>query len=336
MTLVREGALDRRGRGERGPRPLIRHNDYSVLEPPGLGAWEPELGVGVVVRAFGGQEKLDLTLASLAAQTYPARLTEVVVVDDGSDPPLRLPEVRPANTRIVPARPGGWGRGHAVNTGAAATDADVVLFLDADMIAFRDHVEAQMRWHHLADHLVVTGHLRCVGHGTGLPSPAEVADAVGRGEPEALVEGPGEELAWLRRAYDRKEDLRTAGYEAFSYFIGGTGSVRRELLAECGGPTPNCSWERTRTWRTGWRSAARCSSRNSTAAAGTWASRRWSSARRRESGTGSPSSATASPGSACAGARASGSGRCPAWTWWWRWRGPGSGRCRTRWSACWG
>ncbi|MFJ9557001.1 glycosyltransferase [Nocardiopsis sp. NPDC101807] len=238
MTLVREGVPDRSGRRERGPRTPIRCNDYSVLEPPPLGAWEPELGVGVVVRAFGGQEKLDLTLASLAAQTYPARLTEAVVVDDGSDPPIRLPRVRPANTRIVPARPGGWGRGHAVNTGAAATDADVVLFLDADMIAFRDHVEAQMRWHHLADHLVVTGHLRCVDPGAGLPSPEEAADAVGRGEPEALVEGPGEELAWLRRAYDRKEALRTAGYEAFSYFIGATGSVRRELLAECGGTDP--------------------------------------------------------------------------------------------------
>ncbi|MEE2048007.1 glycosyltransferase family A protein, partial [Nocardiopsis tropica] len=152
------------GRNGAGPA-RVRRNDHPAPEPPGPGGWEPELDAVVVVRACGGRGRLGPTLASLAAQTYPARLTEVVVVDDGSDPPLRLPEVRPANTRIVPARPGGWGRGHAVNTGAAATDADVVLFLDADMIAFRDHVEAQMRWHHLADHLVVTGHLRCVGHG---------------------------------------------------------------------------------------------------------------------------------------------------------------------------
>ncbi|MEE2037804.1 glycosyltransferase family A protein [Nocardiopsis sp. CT-R113] len=196
------------------------------------------LDVSVVVRAFGGQERLDLTLASLAAQSYPVGLMEVVVVDDGSDPPIRLPEVRPPHTRIVVVPPGGWGRGHAVNSGVAASDADVVLFLDADIIAFRDHVEAQMRWHHLADYLVVTGHLRCVDHRFGTLSPVEVADAVGRGEPEALVDGPGEEMAWLRRAYDRKENLRAAGYEAFTYFIGATGSVRRELLVECGGTAP--------------------------------------------------------------------------------------------------
>ncbi|MFD3684284.1 glycosyltransferase [Nocardiopsis sp. NPDC058631] len=238
MTLVREGAPVRRERMDGGPRPLIRHNDYSVLVPPPLGGWVPVLDVSVVVRAFGGQEKLDLTLASLAVQSYPAGLLEVVVVDDGSDPPLRLPQIRPANTRIVPVRPGGWGRGHAVNSGVAASDADVVLFLDADMIAFRDHVEAQMRWHHLADYLVVTGHLRCVDHGPGRLNPVEVADAVGRGEPEALVDGPGEELEWLRRAYEQKKNLRTAGYEAFSYFIGGTGSARRDLLVECGGTVP--------------------------------------------------------------------------------------------------
>ncbi|MEU3309394.1 glycosyltransferase [Nocardiopsis sp. NPDC055551] len=231
MTLVQADPVRKRS----APRPLIRRNDYSVLEPPALGEWEPELSVGVVVPAHGGQEKLDLTLASLAAQSYPGGLMEVVVVDDGSDPPLRLPPIHPEHTRIVPSLPGGWARGHAVRTGAAATDADVLLFFDADMIAFREHVEAQMRWHHLADYLAVTGHLRCVDHDPGELEPTEVFDAVRRGEPEALVRTPGEELGWLRRAYKRTRNLSTADYKVFNFFIGGTGSVRREFFEESGG-----------------------------------------------------------------------------------------------------
>jgi GT2 family glycosyltransferase len=231
MTLVQSGPV----RAPSVPRPLIRRNDYSVLEPPPLGEWEPELSVSVVIPAYGGQEKLDLTLASMAAQSYPGDLTEVVVVDDGSDPALRLPPIRPEHTRIVPSLPGGWARGHAVNSGAAVSEADVLLFFDADMIAFREHVEAQMRWHHLADYLAVTGHLRCVDYVPGALDPARVLDAVRRGEPEALAEGPGEELEWLRRAYKRTNGLRSADHKAFHFFIGGSGSVRRGFFEESGG-----------------------------------------------------------------------------------------------------
>ncbi|MFE9245293.1 glycosyltransferase family A protein [Nocardiopsis sp. NPDC006938] len=231
MTLVQGGPADAPSR----PRPFVRRNDYSVLEPPPLGEWEPALSVCVVIPAYGGQDRLDLTLASMAAQSYPAALTEVVVVDDGSEPALRLPPIRPEHTRIVPNAPGGWARGHALTTGAAATGADVLLFFDADMIAFREHVEAQMRWHHLADYLAVTGHLRCVDDAPGTLFPAAVLDAVRRGEPEALVAGPGEELTWLQRAYKRTDGLRAVGHRGFRYFIGGTGSVRRAFYEESGG-----------------------------------------------------------------------------------------------------
>ncbi|WP_304453557.1 glycosyltransferase family 2 protein [Nocardiopsis sp. YSL2] len=235
MTLVQNDPRETRTRVEPSPRPFIRRNDHSVLEPPPLGEWDPVLSVSVVIPAYGGQEKLDLTLASLAAQSYPAGLMEVVVVDDGSEPPLVLPPIRPEHTRIVPSLPGGWARGHAVNSGAAAAAADVLLFLDADMIAFREHVEAQLRWHHLADYLAVTGHLRCVDDRPGALAPGEVLDAVRRGQPEDLVEGPGDELAWLRRVYDRTAGLSTAGPGAFRYFIGATGSVRRAFFEEAGG-----------------------------------------------------------------------------------------------------
>ncbi|MEV0825811.1 glycosyltransferase [Nonomuraea rubra] len=112
--------------------------------------------MSVVVPAHGGQDKLDLTLAALAAQTYPAHLMEVLVVDDGSRPPIRLPEIRPVNTRLVRVEDG-WGISNAVNTGAKAADGEIIQRLDSDMVACREHIEALARWHHVTDYLVTIG-----------------------------------------------------------------------------------------------------------------------------------------------------------------------------------
>ncbi|MEV4563018.1 glycosyltransferase [Nonomuraea sp. NPDC049419] len=126
------------------------------MTAPLLGAWSPALSVSVVIPARGGQDKLDLTLAALAAQTYPEHLMEVLVVDDGSDPPIRLPEIRPFNTRLVRVRDG-WGISNAVNTGAKAADGEIIQRLDSDMVACREHIEALARWHHETDYLVTIG-----------------------------------------------------------------------------------------------------------------------------------------------------------------------------------
>ncbi|WP_394296598.1 glycosyltransferase, partial [Nocardiopsis ganjiahuensis] len=147
-----------RGEVDFGAQPRLRRNDYAPLTPPPLGEWTPTLSVSVVIPAHGSPDKLALVLASLAAQSYPAHLMEVVVVDDGSPEPLALPDVRPANTRLLTSAPGGWGSAHAVNTGVAASSGQVVLRLDADMLVYREHVESQMRWHHLVDYGVALGH----------------------------------------------------------------------------------------------------------------------------------------------------------------------------------
>ncbi|MBB6351122.1 GT2 family glycosyltransferase [Nonomuraea muscovyensis] len=136
-------------------RPAMTQNDFSPLQPPELGTWSPALSVSVVVPAHGGPH-LELTLAALAAQTYPDHLMEVLVVDDGSEPPIRLPEIRPVNTRLVRVETG-WGISNAVNTGARAADGEIIQRLDSDMVACREHIEALARWHHLTDYLVTIG-----------------------------------------------------------------------------------------------------------------------------------------------------------------------------------
>ncbi|WP_051393332.1 glycosyltransferase [Glycomyces arizonensis] len=217
-----------------GTEPTIRCNDYGAVAPP-TGDWTPRLSVSVVIPAQGHQERLDVVLAALAAQTYPEDLLEVVVVDDGSDPALRLPELRPANTRIVPPLPGGWASAHATNSGVERSDGDVVLRLDSDMLAFADHVESQMRWHHAADYLAVLGHKRFVDYADGDLDPAEVHKRVGDGDAAGLFAVEDSEPQWIEAIIERTDALKGADHRAFRVLVGATFSVPRALFEASGG-----------------------------------------------------------------------------------------------------
>ncbi|WP_326820424.1 glycosyltransferase [Streptosporangium sp. NBC_01756] len=204
----------------------ITGNDYRSLTPPEIGAWTPSLRVSVVVPAYGGQDKLDLVLAGLAGQTYPAGLTEVVVVDNGSEPPLRLPEIRPADTRLVTCPTP--GRAHARNAGLRAATGDVIHWLDSDVVLDRRSVEAHMRWHHTAPYLAVTGYLRFTP--ADLPTPETVAATDDLAE---LFE-PAEPHAWLVDLIERTGGLTDNPHRAFSLHVGGATSVNAALLAQAG------------------------------------------------------------------------------------------------------
>lgn len=206
--------------------PRVRGNDYSILRPPELGSWTPHLKVSVVIPAYGGQDKLDLALAGLAGQTYPAELTEVLVVDNGSTPPLRLPELRPENTRLIehPVP----GRAGARNAGLEAATGDVIHWLDSDVVLERDAVEAHMRWHHLAPYLVVTGYLRFTE--APLPAPGAIAEVDGL---DKLFE-PAEPHDWIVDLVERTKGLRENAHRAFSVHIGGATSVGARLFDAAG------------------------------------------------------------------------------------------------------
>ncbi|GAA1460753.1 glycosyltransferase [Nocardiopsis exhalans] len=230
------GSPDRR---DQPGQPRVFRNDYARLDLPRLGEWTPTLSVSVVIPAHGHQDKLDLVLAALAAQSYPAELTEVVVVDDGSPEPLALPRVRPGNTLLVPSAPGGWGSAHAVNTGVAASSGQVVLRLDADMLVYREHVESQMRWHHQVDYAVVMGHKMFVDFDPAAMAPEYVYEEVAAGRAETLFDLGSADPHWVERFIDRNDRLRSAHHEAFKVFVGATGSLHRSLFDATGGLDPS-------------------------------------------------------------------------------------------------
>ena len=84
------------------------------------------------------------------------------VVDDGTDPPLVLPEIRPEQTTLVRGSEGGWGKANALRTAVARSSGEVLHLLDADMVVYPEHVAAMVRWQHVLPYAVTLGHKRFV------------------------------------------------------------------------------------------------------------------------------------------------------------------------------
>ena len=217
-------------------QPVVRHNDWGSLTPATLGEWEPTLAVSVVVPTFNYQHTLPYVLAGLAAQSYPAHLLEVLVVDDQSSPAQELPEVRPDNTRLIRVEEG-WGRANACHLGALAAEGDVLHWYDADMLAYREEVEAHARWHHLVDYAVPGGFKLFVDPAPLLDlDPAVVRDRVAAGEAGDLFPGQEHEPhQWVEDYWAKTDDLRTAGPRAQRFHIGMTGSVTKALYLDSAG-----------------------------------------------------------------------------------------------------
>lgn len=227
--------VSRRGRIERVSTRVIG-NDWDALTPPALGQWEPRLPVSVVLPAQGGQHRLDLALASLAVQTYPDDLIEAVVVDDHSAPALRLPLVRPANTRLVRTPGGGHGAGYARAYGAHTSVGEILLWMDADMVADPRFIEAQARWHHAHPECVTLGRVRFADH-----TPADPADLISLVRSGLLHHtlDDGRHHAWVEHRLTDTDDLREADHLGFHAYVGAAAGLRRGLYEITGGVDPD-------------------------------------------------------------------------------------------------
>jgi GT2 family glycosyltransferase len=215
--------------GEPGPTPRVIRNDWSRVAVPDLAGWQPTMSVSVVIPAYQSQSTLDLTLASLSRQTYPAHLLEVVVVDDGSPPPLTLPAIRPERTTLV--RPEkGWGRANALAWGAAHSTGEILHWLDADMVVYPEHVAAQVRWQHVLPYAVTLGFKRFVD------GPWPSAEQVAHEPTEDLFgDNAGDPHEYLERYINQTDQMRTADHLAYRFHVGATAALRRELYEAAGG-----------------------------------------------------------------------------------------------------
>lgn len=219
------------GTGSRAaPRPAsVRGNDWrSVVLPR---PFVPTLPLSVVVPCREAPGPLALTLAGLEGQSYPKDLFEVVVVDDGSTPPLAVDSSRPFPVRLVRREPSNFGLAAARNAGARAAAHDILVFLDSDVIPAAGLLAAHARWHHAVSDALTVGLCAYV-------STDGLDEAAIRGHddrlPRFFADRPADPL-WQQRHLVRTGNFTSTHDDMFRALAGGNFAIRRAFFEEAGG-----------------------------------------------------------------------------------------------------
>ncbi len=210
---------------------VVHGNDWRSLDPAPIGDWVPTRRVTVVVPCYNGQEPLALTFAALANQTYPRDLMEVVVADDGSDPPIFVPPGAPFEAQVVAQERDGFGLARARNTGAAAATGSILVFLDCDMVPEPHHVEAHARWHHLDNRLLTLGFRNHVDFSGITPADVSAAESIDDLMGGRNVSSP----QWIEFHMSRTRDLTSADTDLFRIVTGGNLGISRDFYDHLGG-----------------------------------------------------------------------------------------------------
>lgn len=112
--------------------------------------------ISVIIPTYNRKQYLQEMLAYLGDQTYPKELFDVIVADDGSDDgtadvlktaPFPLKYVRQENQGDAAAR----------NLGAENSDAELLVFLDDDVLIMPDYLMSIAQTHQTAENLIVVG-----------------------------------------------------------------------------------------------------------------------------------------------------------------------------------
>ena len=209
----------------------VRGNDWRRIAAPAPAAFSPALPISVVVPCFEAPGALALTLAGLEGQDYPRALFEVVVVDDGSRPPLRVPASTALSVRTVRQERRGFGLARARNAGARAALHDILVFLDGDVIAEAGLLAAHARRHHAVSDALTLGFCACV-------SVEGVDAAAVRDRPASLADlfaGRPFDRPWLERHMARTADLTSGHDDLFRAVTGHNLGISRVFFEEVGG-----------------------------------------------------------------------------------------------------
>jgi GT2 family glycosyltransferase len=228
MTAERSAALPS------GHPAAVPGNRWDLLAPAPDCRWTPTATVSVCIPARNAAG-LRRTLATLGVQTYPHELMEVVVVDDGSDPPLDLGDGWPFRLRVLRSAPAeGFGAGRARNLAARAAGGRILMFLDADVVPERQVVEAYARWFERSALAVPMGLCRFVEM-DGLTTEQLVAAIAGGTMADRFAGREVDDQSWREQVFARTDDLRVEAVDAFRAVIGATMAVSAEQFHAVGG-----------------------------------------------------------------------------------------------------
>ena len=209
----------------------VQYNDWRqvAVEPPD--AFTPTLPVSVIIPSYQTPpETLARTLAALEGQTYPRDLFEVVIVDDGSEPPLR-PPLTPLDVNVVRQARKGFGRARARNTGARAAAHNVLLFLDSDMLAEAEWMAEHARWHHVVSDALTVGFRAHVA-----PDGVD-AETIRRrsGSLEELFADRPKDPSWVEECLARTGDMTSRDDDLFHVVVGANFGIGKDFYELVGG-----------------------------------------------------------------------------------------------------
>src|SRR5262249_52506728 len=173
-----------------------------------------ELRASVIIPTRNRPERLTQTLSLLLGQDLPTSDYEIIVVDDGSVPPIVLPEAG-SGPRLSLVRLEDSERSASRNAGATAARGRVLLFVDDDMMVGSDFIYTHLYAHRRWPQALVVGSVR-------LPSEAMLKPFVR-----------------FRQGIDDSIIPRIPGPVRLRNFCAaGNMSIARELFQEIGGFDP--------------------------------------------------------------------------------------------------
>ncbi len=215
------------------PKPTtVRCNDWRqvAVEPPDT--FTPTMPVSVIIPYYQTPaETLERTLAALEGQTYPRDMFEVIIVDDGSEPPLSCPPSTSLDVKVARQERRGFGLARARNTGARAAAYGILLFLDSDMLVEADWMAAHARWHHVVSDSLTLG--LC----THVSMDGIHADTIRRwtGSLEKLLSAQPADPPWVEDNMIRTNHLDSRGDDLFRAVHGGNFGIGKDFYWSTGG-----------------------------------------------------------------------------------------------------
>ena len=215
------------------PKPTsVCYNDWRQAAVEPLDTFTPTLPVSVIIPYYQTPaETLTRTLAALEGQTYPRDMFEVVIVDDGSEPPLSRPRSTPLDVRVVRQERRGFGLARARNTGARAAAYGILLFLDSDMLVETSWMAAHARWHHaVSDALTLGWHNYVTVDGIDAKTIRRRAGPLAE-----LFSACPADPPWVDGNISIKNGLLSRADDLFRRILGGNFGVSRDFYWSVGG-----------------------------------------------------------------------------------------------------
>ena len=214
------------------PKPTtVQYNNWrqAKLPPQDMRAPPP---VSIIIPYYQTHRaELAKTLAALERQTYPRDMFEVIIVDDGSDPPLALPPSTPLNISVIRQERRGYGASRARAAGARAAAYDILLFLDSDMLVESDWIAAHARWHCAFSDVLTLGNRAFV-------AVDDIDAETIRRRPGSLKElfsNRPADASWVQEILDKTDDLHSKSDDLFVVAVGANLGMRKEFYELVGG-----------------------------------------------------------------------------------------------------